>query len=252
LRSGSQQRGKWGEFQLQRLAEMAGMQMHVDFSLQESLEDGRPDMVVKLPRGGCIPVDAKASMQAYLESLDAVSEDERKAKLSTHAQNIRLRVKELSERKYWDQFEHSPELVVMFVPNDACLGAAFEIDSGLVQYAFDRRVALATPISLFALLKAVAYGWQQHEVADNAVRILEEVKELARRFSVFADHFVNLGSDLDGVIKSYNETWGSYSSRLLPSMKRLSEMGVVAKPSPEGSPIEALPRTLELITPSGS
>jgi len=178
-------RGRWGEVQLRRVVEMAGLTRHVDFDEQQSTDAGRPDMVVKLPNGGLLPVDAKTPMEAYLASIEC-PESERAAKIAEHVSAVRARIRELGTKQYWSQFERTPEFVVMFVPNDSCLSVAYEQDPGLLEYALQQRVLPTTPVTLLALLKAVAYGWQQQQVSDNARRIAQLGREIYERIGTSA------------------------------------------------------------------
>jgi DNA recombination protein RmuC len=219
-------RGRWGELQLRRVVEMAGMTNHVDFDEQAATDSGRPDMVVHLPNSGILPVDAKAPMQAYLEAIEAPDENVRKSRLEAHARAMRARVTELSQRRYWDQFERTPQLVAMFVPNEACLGAAFECDADLLDFAIQQRILIATPVTLVALLKAVAYGWQQHQITENARLIALQAKEMYERLSTFVGHLADVGARLDQAVRDYNESIGSLEGRVIPSIRRLRELGV--------------------------
>ncbi len=239
-------RGRWGEVQLRRLVEMAGMVDHVDFNEQAATDEGRPDMIVRLPREGILPVDSKTPMQAYLEAIEAPDEQAREAKLNEHAQAMRHRVHELSQKRYWQQFERTPEFVVMFVPNEACLSAAFERDPNLLEYAFQQHVLPTTPVTLLALLKAVAYGWQQQQVTENARQIAEQGRQLYERVSVFVNHLVDLGKRLDQAVQDYNEAIGSLESRVLPAARRFRDLGAVTTELPSPAPIE---RQVRLPTP---
>ncbi|RLB34751.1 MAG: DNA recombination protein RmuC, partial [Deltaproteobacteria bacterium] len=153
-------RGRWGEVQLRRVVELAGLADHVDFDEQASTESGRPDMIVRLPQGGVLPVDSKVSLGAFLDAMETEDDNLRKNSLAQHARALRARVRELSQKAYWEQFETAPEFVVMFVPVEASLGAAFQQDPELFEYAIENRVLVSSPVVLFALLKAIAYGWQ--------------------------------------------------------------------------------------------
>ncbi|SHK45701.1 DNA recombination protein RmuC [Rhodothermus profundi] len=221
LRSGTQQRGRWAEFQLQRLVELAGMQQHVDFKLQVRGETGRPDLVVYLPGGGCVVVDAKAPMTDYFQALDSQDAAKRQKLFRQHARSIRQHIQQLAGRAYWHQFENAPDFTVMFIPTDACLHAAFEADPDLLEYAYEQRVALATPTTLLALLKAIAFGWQQHQMAENARQIARESETLLHRLDKFAEHLQQLGHRLGLAVETYNRAVGSFSSRLLPAVRRL-------------------------------
>lgn len=228
LRAAPDARGRWGEFQLRRVVEMADLVAHVDFEEQASTADGRPDMIVHLPNQGILPVDSKTPMLAYLEALEDGEPAHRDGKLKEHAAAIRMRIRELSQRRYWEQFDRAPEVVVMFVPNDACLSAAFEKDPDLLEYAMQQKVLPTTPVTLLALLKTVAYGWQQHKVAENAREIAEQGRELHDRLAKFVEHFQRAGSGLDNAVRAYNEAVGSLDSRLFPAARRLKEMGAAS------------------------
>jgi len=218
-------RGRWGELQLRRVVEMAGMVAHVDFEEQATTDGGRPDMIVHLPMQGILPVDSKTPMQAYLDALEESGVERREEKLKEHAQVLRGRIRELSQKRYWEQFERAPEFVVMFVPNDSCLSAAFEKDAEILEFSIQQRVLPTTPVTLLALLKTVAYGWQQQLVTDNARKIAEQGSELYDRLAKFVDHLHRTGNGLDTAIRAYNDAIGSLESRLLPAGRRMKEMG---------------------------
>ncbi len=238
-------RGQWGELQLRRVVEMAGLVSHVDFEEQITVGDGRPDMVVNLPNGGLLPVDAKAPMEAYLEAITATEERMRVEKLDAHAQALKARVRDLSRRQYWNQLPHTPELVVMFVPNEASLSAAFERDGKLLEFAMEHRVLIVSPVTLLALLKAVAYGWQQQQMTDNALQIVEEAREFYKRLGIFAAHLSDVGKRLDSTVDAYNKSIGSFEHRLLPSAERLRGYGVTQDEMTLPTPIDSTPRTFE-------
>jgi DNA recombination protein RmuC len=219
-------RGRWGEMHLRRLVELAGMEKHVDFSEQEAAQSGRPDMIVRLPERGIVPVDAKVPLDAFLKAMEADSEEARKALLAQHAQAFRARVRELAQRSYWEQFESSPEVVVMFVPLEASLSAAFQADRELFEHAFENKVLVTSPIALFALLKAVAFGWQQQQVAENAEKIAAQGKSVYERLTTFAAHFAGVGKSLEASVRKYNDAAGSMDTRVLPAVRRLKELGV--------------------------
>jgi len=236
-------RGRWGEVHLRRLVELCGLEKHVDFSEQEGNQSSRPDMIVRLPERGIVPVDAKVPLDAFLKAMEEDSEEVRKGLLAQHAQAFRARMRELSQRSYWDQFETMPEVVVMFVPVEASVAAAFLADRDLFEDAFQNKVLITSPISLFALLKAVAFGWQQQQVAENAAQIAAQGKTLYERMSIFVDHLAGVGKSLEGSVKRYNEAVGSLESRVLPAARRLRELGVGAADIDSPSHVELQARS---------
>ncbi len=219
-------RGRWGEIQLRRVVEMAGMVKNISYEEQVSTDKGRPDMITYFPNGGILPLDAKVPLEAYLDAMESEDDDERKVKLLSHAKAMKDRVRELSRKQYWAQFEQTPDFVVMFVPNEACLGAAFDYDPGLLDFAINQRVLITTPVTLLALLKAVAYGWQQHQITENSRKIARQGKELYQRLALLFEHLAGLRKNLDGTVASFNKTVGSFESRLLPAARRFEEMGI--------------------------
>lgn len=240
-------RGQWGELTLKRLAELSGMVDHCDFYCQEQVDTGnglqRPDMVIRLPGRREIVVDVKTPLDAYLSATEACDDETRALYLRKHAQNLRARMRELAAKAYWSQFADSPEFVILFIPGDQFLGAALDMDQSLLEDALARKVILATPATLVALLRAVAYGWQQQTLAEHAREIQDLGTELHRRVGVFADHFAKLGKQLGGAVEAFNRTVGSYERSLLPATRRFSEMGVSAKkPLEPVAAVEAMPR----------
>lgn len=221
-------RGRWGEIQLRRVVEMAGMVKHVAFDEQATTDLGRPDMIAYLPNGGVLPVDSKVPLASYLSAMDGADETSRKNHLREHAKAMRSRVKELGQKQYWDQFESAPDFVVMFVPNEACLGAAFDLDPELLEYAIEKKVLISSPVTLLALLRAVAYGWQQHQITENAVKIADEGRELYGRLQTVVKHFNDLGESIDRVVHRYNSAVGSFDRRLMPAARRFEELGVAS------------------------
>lgn len=235
-------RGRWGEIHLRRLVELSGMSNHVDFSEQESTDSGRPDMVIRLPEKGIVPVDSKVPLDAYLRAMEVEDEDARRLLLAEHARAFRGRIRELAQRAYWEQFERIPEIVVMFVPVEASLSAAFQADRDLFEYAFQNKVLVTSPIALFALLRAVAFGWQQQQVAENAEQIAAQGKSLYERIATFVGHVSGVGKSLEASVKKYNDAVGSLDARVLPAARRLRELGVGSAEIEAPEPVETQPR----------
>ncbi|VAW79893.1 DNA recombination protein RmuC, partial [hydrothermal vent metagenome] len=208
-------------------------------------EDGkqRPDMLVRMPGGREVVVDAKAPMDAYLCAVEAENDVQRAQELQRHARNVRARVRELASKAYWQNMSSSLDFVVLFIPGDQFLSAALELDASLLEDAMTDRVVLATPSSLVALLRAIAYGWRQEALAENAEQIRTVGEELYDRLSTFAGHLDKLGNTLGRSVEHYNKAVGSFDSRILPSARRFSEMGIRGKKEiPEPEPVERLPR----------
>lgn len=238
-------RGRWGENTLKNVVELAGMVEHCDFDLQQSTADAalRPDMVVRMPGSREIVVDAKAPLDAYIDAHEAKDEAAREAALVRHARQVRERMRNLSSKEYAKQFKESPDFVVLFVPGDHFLAAAYERDPELQDDALKNRVVLASPSSLMALLKVIAFGWRQQQLATNAAEIRKVGEELVQRLAVFAGHLDDVGGALNKAVKSHNAAVGSYEARLLPGAKRFTELGVEAKSElPEPAPVDALAR----------
>jgi DNA recombination protein RmuC len=242
-------RGRWGEIQLRRVVEIAGLLSYCDFTEQETVigEGGRyrPDLIVKLPGGKSVVVDAKTPLQAFLDSFEATDEASRKACLVNHARQVRDQINVLSGKKYWEQFEATPEFVVMFLPGETFFSAALEQDPGLIEYGVMNKVIPASPTTLIALLKAVAYGWNQDKLARNAQQISALGKELHDRLRNLASHITAVGTGLDRAVDSYNKAVGSLESRVLVSARKFAELGAsVADDIPELAPIETSARAL--------
>jgi DNA recombination protein RmuC len=223
-------RGQWGEITLRRLVELSGMTLHVDFTEQEhrSTESGaiRPDMVVHMPDQRDIVIDVKTPLEAYLSAAEAQNDEDRGAQLRRHAQIVGARVRELSSKQYWSQFERSPDFVVLFLPGDQFLTAALQESPGLIDDSLRQNVMLATPTSLVALLKIVAYGWKQSVLADNAAEIRRLGEDLYKRLTVFGEHLGKLGKSLGSSVDSFNKAVGSLEQQVLPAARRFPELGL--------------------------
>ncbi|MBT3274542.1 MAG: DNA recombination protein RmuC [Spirochaetales bacterium] len=217
-------RGKWGEVQLRRIAEMAGMIDHVDFEEQAQVDGQRPDMTVRLPNEGIIPVDAKAPMDAYLDAQETTTEEDMTVKLAAHAKALRAHMNSLAKKAYWSQFPRSPDFVVMLIPYESGLTTAFQSDPALLDDALDSKVLIVSPVTLLALLKTTALGWMQLKLAKNAQEIADQGKEIASRFGKFLSYFSDIGSKLDSAMTIYNRAISSAERRLMPSFRKLSEM----------------------------
>jgi DNA recombination protein RmuC len=244
-------RGRWGEMQLRRVVEMAGMQAHCDFYEQESAEaDGRrqrPDMLVKLPGGKTVVLDAKAPVAAFLEAVESEGDSQRQHHLQRFTRHVREHVQGLSSKAYWDQFAPSPEFVVLFLPGEAFFSAALQEDPELIEYASAQKVILATPTTLLALLKAVYYGWRQEALAENARQISDLGAELYQRLGKLADHWQAVGKNLSQAVKAYNDATGSLESRVLVSARKFEALGAVpeAREIAIPNPVEHSPRILQ-------
>ena len=222
-------RGRWGELQLERVLEMAGMSSYCDFGTQETqkTEEGhqRPDVTVKLPNDRRIPVDSKVPLDAYFEAYQASDERAVEAALDRHALAVRNHVRSLSGKEYWKQFKNAPDFVVLFLPEESSFAAALKTDPNLFEEAIEKGVVITTPMTLYALLRVVATGWREHQLAENAQRIAEVGKDLHDRIRVFVEHFGRVGKGLKGATDAYNAAVGSYERNLEPGARKLAELG---------------------------
>lgn len=259
-----QARGRWGELQLKRVVEMAGMLEHCDFEEQvsQTTENGRlrPDLIVHLPGGRQVVVDAKAPVEAYLRAVEAQDETGRKAALVDHARQVRNHVGQLAKKSYFDQFDPSPEFVVLFVPGEAFFSAALAEDPNLIEYGAENRVIPASPTTLIALLKAVSYGWRQEAMAQNAAEVAALGKELYERIGTLAEHWNKVGNRLEQAVNAYNSSVGTLETRVLPSARKFRDLKTVSadKEVKDLEPVTQEPRPLtaaeltETLADSGS
>ncbi|WP_238381028.1 DNA recombination protein RmuC [Alkalilacustris brevis] len=243
-------RGRWGEMQLRQVFEMAGMTEHVDYVTESTLDTDagrrRPDAIVSIPGGKSIVVDAKTPLEAYLDALEADTPELQQQHILRHASHVREHVKSLSGKAYFDSIATTPDFVVMFIPGETFVSAAVEAAPDLIEFAFERKVLIATPTTLMALIKAIAYGWQQEKMAENAAEVQSLAKELYDRLGTFAEHLDKMGRSLGSSVEHYNRAVGSLEGRVLPSARRFEAMGVVGshaqiKPA---ETVEAEPRKL--------
>jgi DNA recombination protein RmuC len=235
-------RGNWGEVQLRRVVELSGMVNHVDFEEQENVKDGegknlRPDMTIKLAGGRTIVVDSKVALSALLEAFETDDEAVRAERLLAHARHVKKHVDDLSSKKYWDMFDSAPEFVVMFVPSEAFYQSALEQDPGLQEYAFAKRVVIATPTTLVAMLRTVAHAWKEDTLAKNARQVLATGKELYDRLITMGSHLSRVGKALDSAGKAYNATVASMESRVLVSARKFGEMQEITAEIEESAPV---------------
>jgi DNA recombination protein RmuC len=245
-------RGQWGQMQLRNVVELAGMVRYCDFQEQSQLigESGvlRPDLIVRMPGGKHVVVDAKAPLEGVLDAYEARDERQREEYLRAHARLLRKHVKALAEKAYWDQLESAPDFVVMFLPGEHLYGTALEADPTLLEDAMAQRVLIATPTTLLAMLYAVAYGWQQERVAESAQAVSELGRELHGRLAKLSSLLAKLGSRLNSTVTAFNETVGSYEARILPAARRFADHGAVSAGSelPQIDPVTSSPRTVAL------
>lgn len=250
-------RGQWGELTLRRVAELAGMVKHCDFieQVHKETEDGavRPDMIVRLPGQGTIVIDAKTPLDAYLTAIDAEDDQARKTALQRHARKVAERVRELASKAYWSQFDESPQFVILFIPGDQFLAAAMDENPMLHDEALRQKIIIATPTSLIALLKTIAYGWRQVQLAENAEQIKRLAQDLYDRLSTFTGHLARLGKQLESSVKAYNSAVGSMERKVLPGARKFVELGVQARQEIEPlNEIETATREIEDLSDDGA
>jgi len=245
-------RGRWGEMQLRRVVEISGMLQRCDFDEQPALsgDNGRlrPDLIVHLPGGKQIVVDAKTPLEAFLDAQDAADEDTRAARLQAHARQVRDHMDKLGGKAYWEPLGDSPEMVVMFLPGETLFSAALQYDLGLIEHGLRQRVLLASPITLIALLTTVAHSWRQEALTENYREVARLGREFYERLATFADRLDDVRKRLDGAFQAYNEAAGSFESRVLVSARRLKELKVTtAEELPPAEPIDTVPRVLKQV-----
>ena len=232
-----QTRGRWGEITLRRVAELAGMVKNCDFLEQETHESGgvriRPDMIVRLPAGRTLVVDAKVPLTGYLEAAAATDDIARRTALHRHGQQVAEHVRSLAAKQYWAQFQPAPELVVLFLPGDHFFSAALEGNPDLIEESLARKVLIATPVTLISVLRGIAYGWTEQQLAENAEEIRRVAGELYDRVQLVHDHYSDTGRLLEKTVESYNRSVGSWDSRLLPALRKMRDLGVAAGEEPE-------------------
>lgn len=227
-----QSRGRWGEITLRRVAELSGMVRYCDFYEQETSDANggriRPDMTVRLPGGRSLIVDAKVPLNGYLEAMAASDDASRRAAIDRHGQQVARHVDQLASKQYWSQFQPAPEMVVLFLPGDHFFSAALEACPSLIEDSIARKVLLATPVTLISVLKGIAYGWRQEQLAENAEQIRQVAAEFYERVQTYSEYFSDTGNHLEKAVEAYNRAVGSWEARLLPSLRRMRELGATS------------------------
>jgi DNA recombination protein RmuC len=232
-------RGRWGEIQLRRIVELAGMTEHVSFSEQVvgNIGGGKPDALVHLPNEGRIPIDSKFPFDSFLEAIEATDDAVRKEKMGQHVKSLRDKIKDLSKRSYWKEFDPSPELTLMFIPIESCLMVAYQHDPSIIEFALEHKIILASPITLLGFMRSIAYGWQQFTISKNARRILAQGKELYDRLEIWIEHFRKVGSSISATVDSYNKSIASLQTRFFPACRRFQELTAIADDFQDAEPI---------------
>jgi DNA recombination protein RmuC len=243
-------RGRWGEMQLRKVFELAGMTENVDFATEKGMETEngrlRPDAIVSIPGGKSIVIDAKTPLEAYLDALETEHPEENAAHLKRHAAQLRVHVKMLASKAYQDNLPAAPDFIVMFIPGETFVAAAAEADPDILEFAFENRVLIASPTTLIALVKAIAYGWQQEKMAENAAEVQRMARDIYERLGTFVSHFGRIGRALGQSVDSYNKAVGSLEGRVLPAARRFEDMGVISseKKIERTPPVDHEPRDI--------
>lgn len=246
-------RGRWGEVTLERVVEVAGMSQYCDFDKQASVDTGegklRPDLVVRLPRGRSVVVDAKVPLDEYMKAMEATDESVRKAHLTSHSKAVREHMRNLGQKNYWAQFDPAPDFVVLFLPGESFFSAALEKDRALIEDGMQSKVILATPTTLIVMLRSVAMSWQQEQLAENSQRISEAGKDLFDRCTTFASHLGGVGKGLETALANFNKAVGSWESRVIPGARTLKELGATRSPDADVPSIDTVQTTPRALTP---
>jgi len=240
-------RGRWGEVTLRRVVELAGLSEHCDFEEQSQVQTServvqRPDLLVRMPESRTIVVDAKTPLDAYLDAIEAQDEEARRTALRRHASQVEQRIRELGQKSYWEQFEHSPEFAVLFLPGDQFLSAALAENPDLIESALKQRIIVTTPATLMALLKVIQYGWRQNLMTENALEVRKLGTDLHKRLNVFVTHLQKVARSLGSAVESFNASVGSMERNVLPQARKFTELGVTSEELPSLDPIEQLVR----------